>query len=78
MLQLDLNTNMEQRLIQIAYDNGYSVNDWLTNFLNGLLEHEELLEDLEDIIAADQVRKAINVGEEKTYSLQQVKLYLGL
>lgn len=23
MLQLDLNTNMEQRLIQIAYDNGY-------------------------------------------------------
>jgi len=75
MLQLDLNTNMEQRLIQIAYDNGYNVNDWLTSILNGLLEHEELLE---DIIAADQVRKAINAGEEETYSLQQVKQHLGL
>lgn len=66
MLQLDLNTNMEQRLIQIVYDYGYSVNDWLTHLFNGLLEHEELLEDLEDIIAADQVRKAINVGKEET------------
>jgi predicted DNA-binding protein len=39
---------------------------------------EELLEDLEDIIAADQVRKKINSGEEETYSLQQVKQHLGL
>ncbi|MCV6636224.1 hypothetical protein [Candidatus Albibeggiatoa sp. nov. NOAA] len=78
MLQLDLNNNIEQRLIQIAHDNGYNVKDWVTCLLNGLLEHEELLEDLEDIIAADQVRKAINSGEEETYSLQQVERHLGL
>ncbi|KOR29288.1 hypothetical protein TI03_02675 [Achromatium sp. WMS1] len=78
MLQLDLNTEMEQRLIQMAHDSGHDVKQWIMQLLNGLLENAELLEDLEDIIAAEQVRTAINKGEEETFALKEVEQHLGL
>lgn len=78
MLQIELTEDLESRLTQLARESGLNAKDWATTMLKLLVEHREIVEDLEDIIAADKIRKAIDSGEEETFTLDQVKRELGI
>ena len=78
MLHIELTEDFENRLTQIAHENGQNSKEWATGVLKLVVEHQEILEDFEDIIAADKVRKAIDSGKEATFTLQEVKQQLGL
>ena len=78
MLTIELGSELEKRLTDIARANNQSVKEWLSELLQSLLEHQEYLEDLADICEAEKVHAAIERGEEETYSLDEVKQELGL
>ena len=78
MLTIELGSELEKRLAELAKANNQSVKDWLSELLQNLLKHQEYLEDLADIREAEKVHAAIEQGEEETYSLEEVKQELGL
>lgn len=77
-MQIDLTEDLEQELRQIAQDSGKTPASWLAEIIRGLLAHQDMLEDLQDILEAERIRKAIDRGEEELIEWETVKHEMGL
>jgi len=78
MLYIEVSGELEQRLIQIAQAHDRSTEEWVTQLLAGLTEHLELLEDLEDIMESDRIKKAMTTDEETLITWEKLKQELEL
>jgi RHH-type transcriptional regulator, rel operon repressor / antitoxin RelB len=67
-----LDASIENRLSALARSTGRSKSFFLRELINNGIE------DLEDSYRASVVMERIRTGQEKVYSIEQVRQYLGL
>ena len=71
-ISIRLPPDIEQRLRQLAADTNRSQSFYVRELIN------HGLEDVEDYYRAAMVSARIRSGEEKVYSMEEVKAHLGL